>query len=194
MKRLVLLATLMALFAAPAAAGGGGGDACVTVATSTDNTQDFPGAVFRGTDVLTVLEPDALGILQPTGEVLETNCTVALTSTLSFVPFTGTAVRRCENAAEKIQYTAFQRFEVVPLPDGPDGIPGNADDAFDGLINTSEIVQGTGRFNCGEDATGFNPITGQPDSVIKVSTFPGDIGRAIVKGLGTYCKCGTGKE
>ncbi|MBT8403561.1 MAG: hypothetical protein KJP18_06870, partial [Gemmatimonadetes bacterium] len=141
---------------------------------------------FVGTTEVTILEVDPVtGSTTPTGETWSIHCSV----TLHAFQLDGnyqTSHACVGPKGSKIEYTAIHTGQFIPLENDPDGF------AF-GSIDSGEILTGKGRWTCGADATGLDPVTG--DFISKARLWsPEAPGLFVGGGVGRWCNCDGGDE
>ena len=176
MKKLVTLGVLVCVAGLPALAN----DGCDLVSITGTASQNATGASFIGTFNFAVLEPDSNGVLVPTGESHEVECISTLLALHG--PANGFTTRDCQGTrpGSRIEFTSFGQFTIVPHPDP----------TVDGLLDRGRIVQGRGRWDCGEDVEGIDPVTGIPKSTIKQFNLgTGEPGEVVLDGLANLCRC-----
>ncbi len=180
-KTIHRLLTGLVLSAALSFTGGMAGDNCDLVVITANNHQFDPAGAFVGTTEVTFLDVDpATGVTAPTGETLTINCAVSLLSFFPDLEYKTSHV--CKGpSGSRVQFTATHTGSLVPLENDPDGFE------F-GFIDSGEIVTGKGRWTCGSDAIGIDPVTGGFNARGRLWS-PAAPGEFVGTGLARWCDC-----
>jgi hypothetical protein len=155
-------------------------ETCDLVSLSIDNSQFDPAGAFVGNTVLTFLEVDpATGSIFPTGESRTITCSVTLMSLLPEFDYVTT--HECVGGrGSRIEFTSVHEGQFLPIEGDPD---------FDfGVLDTGTIITGKGRWNCGSDALGLNPVTGGFNAKARLWS-PSLPGSFVGTGLAQWCSC-----
>ena len=177
MRNIVIVSLVLCLSALATVAGDK--IKCDDIRYSAVGIQDDPAGIFRGSLTVEILEPDANGVLLPTGETIDFDFTSTLLGQVDAV--SGRTSNTLVSTDGKHTLTSFDEYSTVPLADG--GL---------GLIDVGEIRGGKGRWNCGQTVAGIDPLTGEPLSTIQFYNFEtGEPGRADVFVQGRLCRCKT---